>query len=249
VNYTWSHSIDTASDGQDYSPNQSMPDNSFNPAAERGNSGFDVRHHFSWLFNYKFPEGQTMHWLSSGWGLDGVLSLSTGMPFTVNDYNIFNGSGEYIERPDVVGDPLAGRSIPNAFLNLSAFAAPCPVASLDIPDGVCNGTPHFGSERRNQYYGPHYRNFDLAFTKDNKLTERVGMQLRVDFFNIFNHPNFANPVLPNFIVDWTTNGIDPTTGRGQGFLPLTVTPDVGAQNPYLGGGGPRNIEIALRFSF
>jgi len=256
INYTWSHSIDTASDGQDFEPNEAMPDNSFNPAAERGNSGFDARHRFTWLFNYKLPGSQTMHWLSSGWALDGVLTLATGEPFTVNDFNNFNGSGEFIERPDVVGNPFAGTSTPNAFLNAGAFAAPCPVADVDVADGSCTfGTSHFGSERRNQYYGPHYRNFDLAFTKDTKLTERVAMQLRADFFNVFNHPNFANPLLPNFIVDWTTGctstgvcGPD-ATGRGQGFIPLTVTPDVAAQNPYLGGGGPRNIELAVRFTF
>ena len=89
----------------------------------------------------------------------------------------------------------------------------------------------------------------MAFTKNNQITERVGMQLRVDFFNVFNHPNFANPLLPNFVVDWTANGIDPVTHRGSGFLPLTVTPDVGAQNPYLGGGGPRNLEVAVKFTF
>jgi hypothetical protein len=196
-----------------------------------------------------------MHWLTSGWGLDGVLSIRTGMPFTVSDFGNFNGTGEFIERPDLVGDPFANTSTPNAFLNLSAFQAPCPLANLDALNLACTGTPHFGSSGRNKFYGPHFRNFDVAFTKDNKLTERVGMQLRVDFFNVFNHPNFANPVLPNFIVDWTTNngttafGVDPATGRGTGFLPLSVTPDVGAQNPYLGGGGPRNIEAAVKFTF
>lgn len=247
LNYTYAHSIDTASDGQDYTPNQALPDNSFNPAFEKGNSGFDVRHHLTWLFNYKFPEGQSMKWLTAGWGLDGVLSIATGMPFTVSDFNHFNGSTEGIERPDVVGNPFIGTSTPNAFLNLSAFQTPCD--NPDLGAGLCAGTPHFGTERRNQYYGPHFRNFDVAFTKNNQITERVGMQLRVDFFNVFNHPNFANPILPNFVVDWTSNGIDPVTHRGTGFLPLTVTPDVGAQNPYLGGGGPRNIEVAVKFTF
>jgi hypothetical protein len=249
LNYTYGHAIDNASDGQDYAPNQAMPDNSFNPQAERSNSGFDVRHNFSWLFNYKFPDSKTLPWLTSGWGLDGVLSVRTGMPFTVSDFGNFNGSGEFIERPDLVGDPFASTSTPHAFLNLSAFQAPCPVAELDVPNLACTGTPHFGSSGRNTFYGPRFRNFDVALTKDTQVTERVRMQLRVDFFNVFNHPNFANPVLPNFIVDWTTNGVDPATGRGSGFLPLTVTPDVGAQNPYLGGGGPRNIQVAVKFIF
>jgi hypothetical protein len=233
INYTYSHSIDTASDGQDYVPNAALPDNSYNPAGERGNSNFDARHRFSWLFNYRIPGTTTLHWLTSGWGLDGVLSLSTGMPFNVNDFNNFNGSGEFIERPNLVGDPFAGTHTPNAFLNLTAFQAP-------------SGT--FGNLRRNAFYGPHFRNFDLALSKENKITERVAMQLRVDVFNIFNHPNFSNPLNPNDVVDWTSNGIDPT-GRGIGFLPITVTPDVGAQNPYLGGGGPRDVQVAVRFSF
>jgi hypothetical protein len=74
------------------------------------------------------------------------------------------------------------------------------------------------------------------------------MQLSLEAFNVFNHPNFANPLWPNSIVDWTRNGVDPT-GRGVGFLPLTVTPDVGAQNPYLGEGGARNFQAAVKFSF
>ena len=97
------------------------------------------------------------------------------------------------------------------------------------------------------------------------------MQLRADFFNIFNHPNFSNPLLPNFLVDLETNGLvaphaaDLATGGpcapanapnyvgrrayGQGLLPITATPDVGIGNPFVGGGGQRNIQLAVRFSF
>jgi len=246
VNYTWSHSIDTASDGQDYVPNAALPDNSFNQRAERGNSNFDARHRFSWIFNYKLPGSSQMPWLTSGWGMNGVLSIATGMPFNVNSFDGLNGTFEFSERPDLVGNPFSGTSTPFTFLNLTAFKAPCDV--VDNVNFVCLSGPHFGSLGRNKFYGPHFRNFDFAFTKDNKITDRVGMQLRVDFFNVFNHPNFSNPLNPNDAVDYTTNGLD-ATGRGIGFLPVTVTPDVGAQNPYLGGGGPRNIEVAVRFTF
>jgi hypothetical protein len=241
VNYTWSHSIDNASDGQDYTPFQSQPDNSFNPRAERSNSGFDVRQRFSWLWNYSFPEGHTMPLVTSGWGISGVATLATGTPFTPMDYNNFNGSGEFYERPDLVGNAFAGTSTPAFYLNLSAFAAPC-----DFATG-CTVT-HFGNSPRNGFYGPHYRNFDFSVTKDTKLSERFNLQFRADFFNLFNHPNFSNPVLPSFQVDWTTNGID-ANGRGQGFFGSTVTPDVAAQNPFLGGGGPRDIQLALRLNF
>ena len=77
------------------------------------------------------------------------------------------------------------------------------------------------------------------------------MQLRVDFFNVFNHPNFTNPLLPNFATDMFTNGGQVVNGRlvGTGFLASTATPDVGTGNPYLGGGGPRNIQFGLKFFF
>jgi hypothetical protein len=55
-------------------------------------------------------------------------------------------------------------------------------------------------------------------------------------------------VLPNFAVDFLANGIDPNY-RGQGFLAITATPDVAIGNPFLGGGGPRNIQLAAKFTF
>jgi len=245
LNYTYSHSIDTASDGQDYAPFQAQPDNSFNVRNDRSNSGFDVRQRFSWLWDYRIPEARSMHMLTGGWSISGVVSLATGMPFTVLDYGDFNNTGEFYERPDLVGNPWAGTSSPVNFLNLGAFAAPCTVP--DPVNEVCDGVAHFGSSPRNGFYGPHYRNFDFSLNKDTKFGERVNMQLRADFFNLFNHPNFANPLLPSFNVLW--DGAINGAGQGTGFFPLTVTPDVGAQNPFLGGGGPRDIQISVRFSF
>ncbi|HEY4841299.1 MAG TPA: TonB-dependent receptor [Terriglobales bacterium] len=250
ANYTYSHSIDTASDGQDYAPFQAQPQNSFNPRGDRSNSGFDVRQRFSWLWDYRIPEAHSMHLVSGGWSISGVVSLVTGMPFSVLDYDNFNNTGEFYERPDLVGNPWAGSSGPANYLNLSAFAASCTGGPVGTPPTfACSGNYHFGTSARNGFYGPHYRNLDFSLNKDTKLTERVSMQLRADFFNLFNHPNFANPLLPSFNVLWNNNGINPNTGQGVGFFPLTVTPDVGAQNPFLGGGGPRDIQVAARFSF
>ena len=116
------------------------------------------------------------------------------------------------------------------------------------------GGAHFGNSPRNGLYGPHYRNFDFSLSKQTKFTERLSMDLRADFFNIFNHPNFANPLLPSFNVNWDLNGLSQPLGpntpvTGAGYFPLTVTPDVAAQNPFLGGGGPRGIQLAAKFSF
>jgi hypothetical protein len=247
VNYTWSHSIDNASDGQDYVPNASQPDNSFRPDLERANSNFDLRHHFTWTFNYDFPRLGNVRGLSSGWSLNGVLALASGQPFNVNYLfeGDFNGSGEFFGRPDLVGNPFAGTSTPSSFLNLTAFKVPC---TLDVTGNCIAGTSHFGNLGRNAFVGPGYKSFDFSVVKNNKLSDRVSMQLRMDVFNLFNHPNFANPLWPNFGVDFLSNGMD-AAGRGVGFLPITTTPDVGTGNPFLGGGGSRNIQFAARLSF
>jgi hypothetical protein len=247
VNYTWSHSIDDASDGQDYVPDATQPDNSYCRRCERANSNFDQRHHFVWNYHYDFPHATNWKGLLNGWGMDSVVVLSSGQPVNINYLfeDDFNGSGEFYGRPDLVGDPYAGTSTPNQFYNLDAFAAPC------TPDGAgsCAGGQHFGTLGRNALKGPTYKNWDFSVSKDTKLGERVNMQLRMDFFNILNHPNFSNPLLPNFSLDFLQNGINPVNNHGVGFLPITATPDVSFGNPYLGGGGPRNIQLAVRFSF
>lgn len=256
VNYTWSHSIDTASDGQDYVPNATQPDNSYNRAAERASSNFDQRHRFVWNLTYEFPKSQTMKPLLSGWAIDSVVTLTSGNPYNVNfgtetfltDYN---GTNEFYGRPDVVANPFAGTGVVDpttratTLLNFSSLQVPC---TLDSSGSCVSGTPHIGNLPRNAFVGPHFRNWDFSLVKNTPIKERLTMQLRADFFNILNHPNFASPLWPGFEVDMLHNGIS-STGRGVGFLEPTVTPDVGLGNPFLGGGGPRDIQLAVRFTF
>ncbi|HMZ78375.1 MAG TPA: TonB-dependent receptor [Acidobacteriota bacterium] len=249
VNYTWSHAIDNASDGQDFVPNATQPDNSFRPDLERGNSNYDSRHRFVVSFVYQLPKfdvtNRFMNKMVNGWQMSGLITVRSGNPFHVNFFDDFNGTGEFFPRPELVGDPYAGTSDPDRFLNLAAFQVPC---QLDENGACIPGTQQFGSLGRNSLRGPNYRNFDFSLVKTTNLTERLKLELRAEFYNIFNHPNFANPLLPSFLADAGFNGID-SNGRGIGFLPLTATPDVGIGNPFLGGGGGRNIQLVARFSF
>lgn len=254
ANFVWSHSIDDASDLEDFEPNQAQPQNSINPGGDRGNSSFDIRRRFTWNFTYQFPKwGGQFAKLKSGWGFDGVVSLQDGQPWHLN-YEFegdYSGAGEGFDRPDVIA-PLHYSSNPAQYLSLASFAAPCAWASLGDPndpseDNCVAGTRHFGSEGRNSLKGPSFKEFNFSIFKDTAITERVNLQLRADFFNILNHPNFSNPLLPNFIAD--IGAPDYQTGQHAGFYPLQATGDVGIGNPFLGGGGPRGIQLAAKFTF
>ncbi|HKM67924.1 MAG TPA: TonB-dependent receptor [Candidatus Acidoferrum sp.] len=260
VSYTWSHSIDTASDGEDYVPNAAQPTDSTNPSSNRGNSNFDVRNRLSLNFNYEFPNRKgSLEKLTNGWGLDSIVTLQSGAPFSmILESDDYDGAGTYFPKPDIVGPIKYNYSDPAHFLDLSSFAAPCtPLpgfnGSASGVNGCVPGTRHFGNEGRNSLIGPAFREVDFSIFKKTSLTERLKMELRFEAYNLFNHPNFASPLWPNFLSDPTLGTAPPfgfgTNGRLQSYLPITVTADVGAGYPVIGGGGPRSMQVAAKFTF
>jgi len=252
INYSWSHSIDNASDGQDFVANATQPNDSYRPDLERGNSNFDVRHRFVWMWSYAFPTRKgPLARLSNGWGFNSVITLQAGQPFHLNFFDDYDGTGEFFPRPDVVGNPFAGTHTPDAFVNLSAFHVPCTLnpAGDGFADSCIQGTQHPGNMGRNSLIGPHFRQFDFSVFKDTQISERLKVQFRAEFYNLPNHPNFASPLYPGFSAAADYNGVNPVSGRGIDFFPLTQTGDVGVGNPFLGGGGPRGIQLALKFTF
>jgi hypothetical protein len=253
LNYNWSHSIDDSSDGDDFVQNAAQPTDSTRPETNRGNSNFDVRNRLTWNFIYNFPNRKgSWSRLTDGWGINGIVTVQSGQPFhLVFSEDDFDGSGQFFPKPDVVGPIVYNTRDPNHFLDLSAFRVPCtPVAGgFDGSAGTCTpGTRHFGDLGRNSLLGPNFRQFDFSIFKSTPITERVKMELRFEAYNLFNHPNFANPYLPNFFADGAPNGFD-STGRASGFLALGVTGDVGIGYPFLGNGGPRSLQIAAKFTF
>jgi hypothetical protein len=252
LNYTWSHSIDDASDGEDYVPNASQPNDSTAPiGSNRGNSNFDIRNRFTWNFIYEFPAmGGSWQKLKNGWGLNGIVTVQSGQPFHLN-YNFeddFDGSGEGFGRPDVVA-PVHYSSDPRNYLDLTSFSVPCAFSGTDgLADSCTPGSRHFGNEGRNSLIGPHFRQFDFSIFKNTAITERLKLELRFEAYNILNHPNFASPLLPSFIADAAPNGIN-SNGTSSGTLGLTATGDVGIGYPFLGNGGPRTLQIAAKFTF
>ena len=278
VNYVWSKSLDNSSDGEDFVVNAAQPQNSTRPQLEKGPSNFNIPNRFVWIASYAFPKrGGSLARLKSGWGADSSLTLQSGQPFTLN-YNYeddYSGGGGGFDRPDVVGPIVYDKKNPANFLQLSSFAMPCDTSGVSLAtytgfaSDCTPGTRHYGNLGRNALVGPTFKQWDLAIYKDTVLAEHLTMQLRADFFNILNHPNFSNPVLPAFIADPAANSISPlkvypdgTKGCACGFAPpangrevgngayhIVATGDVGIGNPFLGGGGPRGIQLAVKFSF
>jgi hypothetical protein len=256
--YTWSKSLDDASDGIDFNfSTVAFPQNSFNLHAEHGPSNFDTRHRFTAAFSYDVPKLVGPGWLAHGWQLNTIVTAQSGRPVPIVSTSDTSGIGSstpanFHQRPNMYPgvDPTVSnwQSAPDStgYLNPAAFIQPAV------------GT--FGTQQRNSIYGPHFWNVDFSLAKNTRISERVGLQFRAEFFNIFNHPNFA---LPNFFVtpgyvDLGTPGNpniqkNPQALDSNGnFFPagvITQTPDQAQTNPGLGGGGPRVIQLGLKLTF
>lgn len=275
ANFVWSRSMDNSSDGEDFEPNAAQPNDSNNPQLEYGPSNFNVPKRFTWNFSYELPKrGGDWQRLKNGWGINSVLSLQDGQPFQLN-YNFeddYSGGGNGFDRPDVVGPIKYNGSNPFQFLDLTSFAIPCSLtqfvtnpanpAGYTGPTGTAQdcvpGTRHYGNEGRDSLNGPSFKEWNFAIYKNTGITERLNMQLRVDFFNLPNHPNFCNPFLPAYIADPLYSGYQLINGRevggsaptgGSNYFPISATGDVGIGNPFLGGGGPRGVQLAAKFTF
>jgi outer membrane receptor protein involved in Fe transport len=261
ANYVWSKSLDNSSDGEDFEPNAAQPNDSFNPQREYGPSNFNIPQRFTWNFGYDLPKmGGNLQRLKNGWGLNSVLTLQAGQPFQFN-YNFeddYSGSGSGFDRPDLVGPIVYHPHDPLNYVDLSSFAIPCTIQTGIAITGTAAdcvpGTRHFGNLGRDSLHGPTFKEWNFALYKTTAITERVTMQLRADFFNILNHPNFANPFLPAFIADPAVHGFQAVNGREVGNPTgstgiITATGDVGIGNPFIGGGGPRGIQLAAVFKF
>ena len=263
VNYVWSKSLDNSSDGEDFIVNAAQPQDSNSPEREYARSNFNVPHRFVWIAGYEFPKlAGSWQRLKSGWGAESTVTMQSGQPFTLN-YNFeddYSGGGDGFDRPDVVGPIVYHKRDPFNYLQLSSFAMPCTVGAFSGFASDCvPGTRHYGNLGRNSLDGPTFKQWDLAIYKNTALGEKVVLQLRADLFNVLNHANFSNPELPAFIADPAANidpncvcGFVPAANNrevGNGALAITATGDVGIGNPFLGGGGPRGIQVAAKFTF
>jgi carboxypeptidase family protein len=189
--YTWSHSIDDASDAGTTNAEYNLPQNIYlnNLAVEKADSSFDHRHRVTANVIYDLPfAGKSIGWLHravGGWRASGNFTIQSGAPFTVNlssandVANIGLVNGNNIERPNLIGDPNNGPKIVAKWFDTSAFALP--------------GSLTFGNTPRNSVIGPGLEDLDVSLQKEAALHESLKLQFRFDVFNALNHPNLNLP--------------------------------------------------------
>ncbi len=240
--YTWSHAIDNLSSTFSDSLNNNNLGllDPFNPELDRGDADFDIRHRFVSSFVWQIPAYKSQEGLLGkvlgGWSVNGIFSAHTGTPFTVFDCTnaVFavcpraSLTGQQISRGS--DNPAADPSTPNLFQYL-------PITGL-TPGFFLNpntGNSEFGPfpsnmTGRNAFRGPGFWNLDTGIYKNFRISETKSLQLRGEFFNIFNHSNL-------YVV--TTQ----TDISAQEFIPAVR----GLRND--GSQDRRNVQLAVKFIF
>ena len=193
ANWTWSHSIDDASDPGATFNETNLPQNVYNLGAEKASSSFDHRHRIvvSFIYELGLPPtaSRCVRTLFGRWQAGGSFTAQSGAPFTVNlasdQANIGAGPAQ---RPNSMGDPNDGPHTPAQWLNTAVFSLPALYTLGDSP--------------RNAAIGPGLQEFDLSLQKSIPLIERAKLQFRAEAYNLLNHPNFNIPnriaFTPNF---------------------------------------------------
>jgi len=242
-NYTWSHAQDMISNGGvlPYSTNDSLIAQ-FNPFCLRclnyGNADYDVRHNVTANYVWELPfkaSGTALNRVVAGWSLSGTFFYRSGYPYSVFDTNapgiIPNSTSASFLGTFMGGPTNAGCSSPVA-ADGSYFQ--CLNASQFNNTG---GETGFGNVPRNTFRGAGYFNSDFSLLKNTAITERINFGLGLNFFNVFNHANFSNPV--------------PDLASGQfGQIQSTVVPPTSPYGAFVGSAvSGREIQIQARISF
>jgi len=267
--YTYSHSLDDVGANWDFGAGYGLPQDSTNVGKEYANSDFDIRHRLTVSLTYAIP-GKGGSWqMLEGWEINTIATIESSQPWGPIDLTTdLTGLGGLPVSPpqatpqrwDFFGNPSDFKSGPTPIPFFAGTSNPACVAQATTPDLLtalgtwgcyakgssimippAYGT--FGTMGRNLFPDSGFRNLDFSIAKNFHFGERLRVQGRAEFFNILNHPNFANPY-------GGQNGYgnnDP--GAPGAFGCGCATPDIAAANPAVGSGGPRSIQLGLKLTF
>ena len=248
-----------------------LPQDSTNVAREYANSDFDIRHRFTLSLTYAIPGRKGFGQMLEGWEINTIANIQSAQPWGVIDWgsdiaglgslpvsppqttpirwDFFGNPSDFKSGPTPIphfagGDPnmpaacTSNATAIGALPSLAAFGCYAKGGSVLIPPAF--GT--FGTMPRNLFPDSGFRSLDFSVAKNWHLGERLRAQFRAEFFNLFNHPNFANPY-------GGQNGYGLNDPSAANFGCGCVTPDVSAANPAIGSGGPRSVQLGLKFIF
>jgi len=183
--YTWAKVTDDVDGPAGSSPIQDV----YNLRAEHGIASYDVPHRFVAAYVYRIPLGRGSKVLNGvpvvqdlvrGWEFSGISEFQVGLPLAATQSN---GTGGFTgtQRPNQVAPAALSRGDRTIaqWFNINAFAIAPPFTA--------------GNEPRFSFYGPGINNWDMALMRNFPYRERLNVQLRGEFYNVMNHPNFKNP--------------------------------------------------------
>jgi len=238
--YTFSKSTDATSSGN--TALNTAFNNESNLKWSRGDSDFDRPHRLAVSYVWNLPFfSHSQGWQEvalKGWALSGITIIQSGAPFTVFDSaagTAYLGPGY---TPTLTGTLVPGATVGGAYSSggihsrLSGYLNPAdftPAPLLPASEGGDGTVTVFGTLGRNAFRGPYQQSWDFSILKTFTLTERFNLRFTTDFFNMWNHANFANPS----ITDVETIGV-PNSPFGQIFATT---------------GTPRLIQFSLRLAF
>jgi hypothetical protein len=206
ANYTWSHCIDIADNVGD--TEAVTVQNPTNIKADKSNCGFDYRH----VFNSSLVASSHFAWTGllgqavNHWEIAPLVHVTDGAPFTVLSgvdnslTDIGNDRPDLTDRSKVYTHAkiLSGQSTNAQYINASAF--------------TMNATGTFGNSGPYAFRGPKFLQVDSALSRSFALHDRLQMTLRIEAFNVLNHPNFATPESSGYIGQ-STALVSPTFGQ------------------------------------
>jgi carboxypeptidase family protein len=270
VNYTLSRCMDTVSNGGflPFSAGGILSPLPGDLARDYGPCDYDIRHNFNGQYVYQLPirvRSRSLGYALNGWQISGTAFWHSGVPFSVlsTPYSAANASTGQPEGIVQGSGPQFASAVPGVplyerhpisgvtqmgtlqWLNPDAF-----VSAVDPSTGQCYGgdspqTCQFGNLGRNALRGPDFLWSDFYLTKWFPLTEHMKLRFEGQFFNVFNHPNFA---LPSMVQAGIPG--NPSTQSGFGALASTTSPPTGLLGVGLGGdSSPRMIAFQARLEF
>ena len=218
ANLTWSHCFDLLDNPGAF--NTVAVQNPNNIKGDYAACGFDRREIFNSavVASSHFPLQGWKAFAINNWEIAPLIRATSGAPFTVTTGLDNSLTALGTDRPNYLGGNVYLHTHPN-----SSTGGVTNPNSLDVTRFVANPLGTYGNSPRNGYTGPKYFNIDATLARTFPLHDRLMMALRLEAFNVFNHPNFGNP---------TASVNSPTTfGR------------VGSAQP------PRIFQGAVKFTF